>query len=293
MMRWPMPCSAAFMPLPSRRIRPKNLLCCPARNLSMTLKKTRLWVVLAAFAAAPAFAQNIAVVNGTPIPKSRADALIEQLVHQGQQDTPQLQQAVREELVNREILMQEAIREGIPNKPDVKAQIAVAQQTVVLRALIENFVKNNQPSDAEVKARYDQLTKDAGGNEYHLHHILVDNEQQAKDLIAKIKAGASFEDLAKQYSKDPGSAKNGGDLDWSDPKAYVPEFATAATHLQKGQMTDTPVHTQFGWHIIRLDDVRDVTPPPLDSVKPQIVQQMQQEKLQAFEENLRKNAKIQ
>ena len=259
----------------------------------MTLKKTHLWVLLAACAAAPAFAQNIAVVNGTPIPKARADALVDQLVHQGQQDSPQLQMAVREELVNREILMQEAIREGIPNKPDVKAQIAVAQQTVVLRALIENFVKNNQPTDAEVKARYDQLTKDAGGSEYHLHHILVDNEQQAKDLIAKIKAGASFEDLAKQYSKDPGSAKNGGDLDWSDPKAYVPEFATAATHLQKGQITDTPVHTQFGWHIIRVDDIRPVTPPPLEQVRPQIVQQIQQEKLQAFEENLRKQAKIQ
>jgi peptidyl-prolyl cis-trans isomerase C len=187
----------------------------------MTLKKTHLWVLLAAFAAAPAFAQNIAVVNGTPIPKARADALIDQLVHQGQQDTPQLQMAVREELVNREILMQEALRRGLPNRPDIKAQIAVAQQTVVLRALIEDFVKNNQPSDAEVTARYNSLIQDAGGKEYHLHHILVDNEQQAKDLIAKIKAGASFEDLAKQYSKDPGSGKNGGDLDWSDPKACI------------------------------------------------------------------------
>jgi len=201
--------------------------------------------------------------------------------------------AVREELVNREILMQEALRRGLPNRPDIKAQIAVAQQTVVLRALIEDFVKNNTPSDAEVTARYNALIKDAGGKEYHLHHILVDNEQQAKDLIAKIKAGASFEDLAKQFSKDPGSGKNGGDLDWSDPKAYVPEFADAATHLQKGQMTDTPVHTQFGWHIIRVDDVRNITPPPLEQVRPQIVQQIQQEKLQAFEEGLRKNAKIQ
>ncbi|MGF6534836.1 peptidyl-prolyl cis-trans isomerase C [Paraburkholderia sp. GAS206C] len=259
----------------------------------MTLKKTRLWVLLAAFAAAPVFAQNIAVVNGTPIPKARVDALVAQLVQQGQQDSPQLQTAVREELINREILMQEAARRGIPNRPDVKAQVAVAQQTVVLRALIEDFVKNNQPSDAEVKARYDALVKDAGGKEYHLHHILVDNEAQAKDLIAKIKAGASFEDLAKQYSKDPGSGKNGGDLDWSDPKAYVPEFAAAAEKLQKGQMTDTPVHTQFGWHIIRLDDTRDTAPPPLEQVRQQIVQQIQQEKLQAFEESLRKNAKVQ
>ncbi|MCX4165247.1 MULTISPECIES: peptidylprolyl isomerase [Paraburkholderia] len=259
----------------------------------MTLNKTRVWVLLAAFAAAPAFAQNIAVVNGTPIPKSRADAMIAQLGKQGQQDTPQLEAAVRTELINREVLMQEAVRRGIPARADVKAEVAVAQQTVVLRALIEDFVKNNQPTDAEITAKYNTLVKNAGGKEYHLHHILVDNEQQAKDLIAKIKGGASFEALAKQYSKDPGSGKNGGDLDWSDPKAYVPEFAAAATKLQKGQMTDTPVHTQYGWHIIRLDDTRAVTPPPLDQVKQQVVQQIQQEKLQAFEEGLRKNAKIQ
>ena len=259
----------------------------------MIQKKTRLCVMLAAFAAAPAFAQNVAVVNGTAIPKSRADALISQLVKQGQQDTPQLHQAVRDELVNREILMQEAVREGVPSRPDVKAQVAVAQQTVVLRAMIEDFASKNKPSDAEVKARYDELVKQAGGKEYHLHHILVDNEQQAKDLIAKIKGGAKFEDLAKQFSKDPGSGKNGGDLDWANPKTYVPEFAAAAEKLQKGQMTDTPVHTQFGWHIIRVDDIRDIAPPPLDQVKAQIVQQMQQEKLQAFEQNLRAKAKIQ
>lgn len=260
----------------------------------MILTSPRLWVAAAAFAAAPAFAQNIAVVNGTPIPKSRADAMVAQLVQQGQTDGPQLQQAVRQELVNREILMQEAIREGIPNRPDVKAQVAVAQQTVVLRSMIEGFLKKNQPTDAEVKARYDELVKGVGGNrEYHLHHILVDNEQQAKELIAKIKGGAKFEDLAKQYSKDPGSGKNGGDLDWSDPKAYVPEFAAAAQKLQKGQMTDTPVKTQFGWHIIRVDDIRDIAPPPFDQVKAQIAQQLVQQKLQAFEEGLRQQAKIQ
>ncbi|MGU7780418.1 peptidylprolyl isomerase [Burkholderia sp. PU8-34] len=259
----------------------------------MILKSPRLWAAAAALAAAPAFAQNIAVVNGTPIPKSRADAMVAQLVQQGQTDSPQLQQAVRQELVNREILMQEAIRRGIPSRADVKAQVAVAQQTVVLRAMIEDFLKTNQPTDAEVKARYDELAKGVSSREYHLHHILVDNEQQAKDLIAKIKGGAKFEDLAKQYSKDPGSGKNGGDLDWSDPKAYVPEFAAAAQKLQKGQMTDEPVKTQFGWHVIRVDDIRNVAPPPFDQVKAQIAQQLVQQKLQAFEESLRQQAKVQ
>ena len=259
----------------------------------MILKNPRIWILLAAFAAAPAFAQNIAVVNGTPIPKSRVDALVSQLVQQGQQDTPQLQAAVREELINREILMQEAARRGIATRPDVKAQIAVAQQTVVLRALIEDYVKANTPTDAEIKARYDEMVKQAGGGkEYHLHHILVESEAQAKDLIAKIKGGASFEDLAKQFSKDPGSGKNGGDLDWSSPHAYVPEFGAAAEKLKKGEMTDTPVKTQFGWHIIRLDDVRDVAPPPLEQVKAQISQQIQKDKLAAFEEGLRKKATV-
>ena len=184
-----------------------------------------------------------------------------------------MQAAVREELINREILMQEAARRGIATRPDVKAQLAVAQQTVVLRAMIEDFVKTHTPTDAEIKARYDELVKQAGGGkELHLHHILVEDEAQAKDLIAKIKAGASFEDLAKQYSKDPGSGKNGGDLDWSSPQAYVPEFGAAAQKLKKGEVTPEPVKTQFGWHIIRLDDTRDVPPPPLEQVKPQIAQ---------------------
>jgi peptidyl-prolyl cis-trans isomerase C len=260
----------------------------------MIVKKARLWVLLAAFTAAPAFAQNVAVVNGTPIPKARVDALVAQLVQQGQQDGPQLQAAVREEVINREILMQEAARRGIPTQPAVKAQIAVADQTVVLRALIEQVVKSTPPTDAQIKARYDDLVKQTGGGkEYHLHHILVADEAQAKSLIAQIKGGASFEDLAKQFSKDPGSGKNGGDLDWSSPQAYVPEFAAAAEKLKKGEMTDQPVKTQFGWHIIRLDDTRDVAPPPLEQVKAQISQQLQQEQLQAFEENLRKKAKIQ
>jgi peptidyl-prolyl cis-trans isomerase C len=259
----------------------------------MTLKKPRIWVLLAAFAAVPAFAQNIAVVNGTPIPTARANALVSQLVQQGQKDSPQLQAAVREELINREILSQEAARRGIATRPDVKAQLAVAQQTVVLRALIEDFVKNNAPTDAEIKARYDELVKQAGGGkELHLHHILVEDEAQAKDLIAKIKGGASFEDLAKQYSKDPGSGKNGGDLDWSSPQAYVPEFGAAAQKLKKGEVTPEPVKTQFGWHIIRLDDSRETPPPPLEQVKPQIAQQIQQEKLQAFEEGLRQKAVV-
>ncbi len=239
-----------------------------------------------------AHAQNVAVVNGAPIPSTRANALLEEFRRQGQPDTPELHSAVREELINREILMQEAARRGLPNRPEIKAQLAIAQQSVVIRALIEDFWQQ-KPSDAELRAAYLALTQKMGNKEYHLHHILLDNEAQAKELISKIKNGASFEELAKQYSKDPGSAKNGGDLDWAVPQTFVPEFAQSATRLKPGQITQQPVRTQFGWHIIRVDNTRALKAPPFEQIKPQLTQQIQQEKLQNFIDNLRAHAKIQ
>jgi peptidyl-prolyl cis-trans isomerase C len=266
----------------------------------MILKNARLLVALASCAALPAYAQNIAVVNGAPVPTARATVLEEQISKQGQAITPEIKQQIREELVNRELLEQEAVRRGIANRADVKQQLALAQQSVLVRALLDDLGHSKPPTDAELQARYAELVKKIGGQELHLHHILVDNEQQAKDLIAKIKGGASFEALAKQYSKDPGSGKQGGDLDWSTPQVYVPEFADAASKLKKGEITPTPVKTQFGWHVIRLDDTRPVKVPPFEQVKAQVAQQMQQEqvgeqqdKLQALEAQLRKNAKIQ
>ncbi len=262
----------------------------------MIFSKTRMLAGLALAVAAtstPVFAQNVAVVNGTAIPSARADALIATVPQQGQADPEQLRKAVRDELINREVLMQEAIREGVINDPVVKQQMVMASQAVAIRALLEQYLKTHQPSDAELKAEYDQVTQQMGGKEYHLHHILVDNEQQATDLIAKLKAGENFEDLAKQFSKDPGSAKNGGDLDWSNPNAYVPAFSQAATQLKPGQITDTPVHTQFGWHIIRLDGVRSQPLPPFDSVKAQLIQQSQKGQVEQYEAKLRGQAKIQ
>ncbi|MGI4814332.1 MAG: peptidylprolyl isomerase [Janthinobacterium lividum] len=243
--------------------------------------------------AAPALAQNVAIVNGTAIPVARADALATEMIRQGQQVTPDTQIALREELINRELLMQEAAREGIPNQPDVKAQIALAQQSVVIRALLANYLQAHQPSDADLHKQYDAIIQQIGGKQYHLHHILVPDEAQAKDLIAKIKAGASFEDLAKQYSKDGGSAPAGGDLSWGSLQSFVPEFSAAAAKLQKGEVTQTPVHTQFGWHIIRLDDTRDIKVPAFEDVKAQIAERAQQQQLQVLETQLRSQAKIQ
>jgi peptidyl-prolyl cis-trans isomerase C len=258
----------------------------------MTLKPARLLMILVAAAAFPAMAQNLAVVNGKPVPSSRADAMVKQLASQGQQDTPQLRTMVKEELINREILIQEADKLGLGNNPDVKSQLDIARQSIIIRALVADYLKKHPVTDAEVKTEYDKFKSQAGDKEYRARHILVDKEEDAKAIIAKLKGGAKFEDLAKQ-SKDPGSAANGGDLDWASPASYVKPFSDAMTGLQKGQVTETPVKTQFGYHVIKLEDVRAAKIPGMEEVKPQIAESLQQKKLQAYQEDLRKKAKIQ
>jgi peptidyl-prolyl cis-trans isomerase C len=261
----------------------------------MNVKPARLLMILIASAATatlPAMAQNLAVVNGKAVPSSRADAMIKQLTAQGQQDSPQLRSMVREELVNREILMQEADKLGLGNTPDVKNQVEIARQSIVIRALVQDYLKKNPVSDTEIKAEYDKVKAQAGDKEYRARHILVEKEEDAKAIVAKLKGGAKFEDLAKQ-SKDPGSAANGGDLDWASPASFVKPFSDAMTGLQKGQFTETPVKTQFGYHVIKLEDVRAATLPSLEEVKPQIAEQLQQKKLQAFQQGLRDKAKVQ
>ena len=244
-----------------------------------------------------ASAQNIAVVNSKAIPKSKVDAIVAQMVKQGQQDTPELQKAIREDLVTREILMQEAEKKGVASDPEVQAQIDRARQQVLIGALAQDYFKANPPTDAEVRQQYDLLVKETGGKEYKARHILVEKEADAKAIIAKLKTGAKFEDLAKQ-SKDPGSAANGGDLDWAPASTYVKEFSDALVKLPKGQYTQTPIKTQFGWHVIRLDDSRDAKIPSFEEAKPQITgamvanQQWQNAKFKAMLDDLRAKAKI-
>ncbi len=258
----------------------------------MYLKPARLLVLLVAAAAFPALAQNLAVVNGKPVPSSRADMMVKQLAAQGQADSPQLRSMVKEELINREILMQEANKLGLGDNPDVKAQLEMARQSIVIRALVADFVKKHPVKDAEIQAEYDKFKAQAGDKEYHARHILVDKEEDAKAIIAKLKGGAKFEELAKQ-SKDTGSAANGGDLDWAAPTSFVKPFSDAMVALQKGQITETPIKSQFGYHVIKLEDVRAAKVPTLDEVKPQIAESLQQKKLAAYQEELRSKAKIQ
>jgi len=257
------------------------------------MKKQMLSAALVALLAVPALAQNLAVVNGKPVPLSRVKALQQQVEASGRPMTPEVMDQIKQELIAREVFMQEARKRGLDASEDYKNQLELARQTILIRQLFADFQKKNPVTDADIKAEYDKFVKENGGKEYRARHILVETEADAKALIADIKKGGNFEELAKKVSKDPGSGANGGDLDWASAGSYVPEFSNAMVKLAKGQMTDAPVKSQFGFHVIRVDDVRDAQLPKLEEVKPQIAQQLQQQKLSAYQEGLRSKAKIQ
>jgi peptidyl-prolyl cis-trans isomerase C len=242
--------------------------------------------------ALPAAAQNIAIVNGKPVPKSRIDVLAAQIARSGRPVSPELQSQLKDEVITREVFMQEAQQRGLDASEDFKAQIELARQTLLIRELFADFQKKNPVSDADIQAEYDKFVAANGGKEYHARHILVESEVEAKKVIADLKKGTKFEDLAKKKSKDPGSAQKGGDLDWTNPSNLVPEFSQAMMKLNKGQVTQEPVKSNFGWHVIRVDEIREAQLPKLEEVKPQIAQQLQQQKLAKFQEDLRGKAKI-
>ena len=260
------------------------------------MKKLSLGSIAAAAIAVtlalPVSAQNIAIVNGKAVPKARAEALAQQVARSGRPVTPELEGQIKDEVIAREIFMQEAQKLGLDATEDFKTQLELARQTILIRELFADFQKKNPVTDEEIKAEYDKFAAANGGKEYKARNILVEKESEAKDIIARLKKGAKFEDIAKKQSKDPGSGAKGGDLDWANPGSYVKEFTEALVKLNKGQTTDTPVQSQFGWHVIRLDDVRQAQLPKLDEVKPQIAQQLQQQRLAKFQEDLRAKAKV-
>ena len=239
-----------------------------------------------------ASAQNVAVVNGKPVPSSRVEMLATQLAKSGRPVTDEVRAQIKEEVIVREIFMQEAQKRGLSASEDVKAQMELARQTILIRELFADFQKKNPVSDAELKAEYDKFVAANSGKEYKARHILVEKEDEAKDIVARLKKGEKFDELAKKLSKDPGSGAKGGDLDWANASSYVAEFSQAMIKLEKGQLTQEPVKSQFGWHVIQLDDTRDAKLPPFEELKPQISQQKTQEKLATFQEDLRKAAKI-
>ena len=258
------------------------------------MKKVLLTAVAAATIglALPAAAQNVAIVNGKPVAKARLDMLALQLSKAGRPVPPEMQGQLKDEVIAREIFMQEASKRGLDASEDFKNQMELARQTILIRELFADYQKNNPVTDAEIKAEYDKFAAQNGGKEYKARHILVEKEEEAKAILANLKKGQKFEDIAKKQSKDPGSGTNGGDLDWATAASYVPEFAEAMIKLKKGETTAAPVKSQFGWHVIRVDDIREAQLPKMEDVRPQIAQQLQQQKLAAFQENLRKSAKV-
>ncbi|OGA23319.1 MAG: peptidylprolyl isomerase [Betaproteobacteria bacterium RIFCSPLOWO2_02_FULL_67_26] len=247
--------------------------------------------------ATAAHAQNgVARVNGVTIPQQRMDLFIKDLSSQGRADSPELRNAVKQELIDRELLAQEAARRGLHKKPEVAAQIDLARQSVLVRAVLSDAARSAPVSEDAIKKEYERIKGQLGSREYKARHILVENEDEAKDIISQIKGGGSFEKLAADRSKDQGTKVRGGELDWSAPSGYVKPFGDALTRLKKGQMTETPVQTNFGWHVIRLDDERALKVPPYDQVKPNLQQQMQQQQqklsYQKIISDLRAKAKI-
>ncbi len=233
----------------------------------------------------------VATVNGVAIPTSRAEALLQSQLAQGQQDSEQLRAAVRNDLITREILSQASKKKGFDKKAEVMAQFDLARQGILVNAYLQDFVAANPVKDEAVKKEYDNIVKTMGDKEYKARHILVEKEDEAKSIIARLQKGEKFEDLAKQ-SKDPGNKDRGGDLGWAAPSGYVKPFADALVKLEKGKFSATPVKTEFGWHVIQLDDMRDLKHPALDEVKPQIQQRLQQQMLEKQIAELRAKAKV-
>jgi len=237
--------------------------------------KKLVMLAAACAVAAPAFAQNVATVDGTPITQQAVDQFVQLLVNQGATDSPQLREQVKQELINRQIFVQAAERSGVAKKPEVMTEIELTRQGILVRALMTDFLEKHPVTDKQVTEHYQKLKKEQGNRqEYKVRHILVEDEKTANDLIAQLNGKkAKFEDLATKNSKDPGSA--------------------AVTKLKKGDVTAKPVQTQFGWHVIQLEDARPVEFPPLEQVRPQIEEMLRQEAVANYQQSLRSKAKVQ
>lgn len=259
------------------------------------MKPTRFatLAILAALCSHPAFAEEkaAALVNGVAIPQARIDFQVKGVVAQGQPDSPDLRKAIKEKMIEVELIVQEASRLGLDKNSDVSQQIEISRRTVLASAFIEDFVKNHPISEDQLHQEYDKLKAKLGDKEYNARHILVATEDEAKAIIAQLGKKVKFEKLAAK-SLDAGSAKQGGSLGWTIPGTFVPPFANALLELKKGEYTKTPVQTQFGWHVIKLDDVRALKVPSFDEVKPQLQQRLQQQALKKAVDDLRAKAKI-
>ena len=234
----------------------------------------------------------VATVNGVAIPRQRIDFIIKQQTARGAHDSVELRARVREVLINNEVVGQEATKAGIAKKPDVQLALEMARQEILVNSYVNDWILKHPLTDAEIQTEYDRAKAQTGPTEYKARHILVETEDEAKKIIADLKKGGKFDEIAKASSKDTGSKDRGGDLDWQIPGVFDKTFADAMVGLGKGKMTDAPVHTRFGYHVIQVDDTRPVKIPPLTEVKPQLQQRLMQIKVDKMVSELRGKAKV-
>lgn len=244
-----------------------------------------------ALAQAGAASAKVATVNGIAIPKSRVDTIVRAQTTQGQQDSPELRAAIRDRLITSEIMVQEANRKGLAKQTDTVNQIELMRMQILAQAFRADYVKSHPVSDEALKAEFEKIKSQMGDKEYKARHILVEKETEAKEIIAKLKKGEKFEDLAKD-SKDPGSKDRGGDLDWNPSSGFVKPFSDAMVKLEKGKYTETPVQSQFGWHVIQLDDMRPLKFPDFNEAKPGLQQRLQEAMFEKAVADLRAKAKV-
>lgn len=244
-----------------------------------------------AFLALSAQAQGVKV-NGREIPASRIEAVVKSRIAQGQPDSPQMRNAVKDAMINHEIIAQEAVKKGLDKNSEVRMELDIMRQNILVNAYVQDYLRTHPVSDETLRKEYERRKAQAGTREFKARHILVEKEEEAKDVIAQIRKGGSFEKLAADRSKDPGSAAKGGELDWALPTNYVKPFADALLKLRKGQMTDAPVQSNFGWHVIRVDDERAFKAPAFEEVKPNLQREMQQQQVQKVVADLRAKAKV-
>ena len=244
-------------------------------------------------AVAPATAAVAATVNGIAISESRVNFITKQSAAHGQPDNPETRKGIVENLAMQLLISQEAAKKGLDKTPEIADQIELTRQSILANAFVQDYLKSSPVSDDLLKAEYEKIKTQMTGDEYKARHILVEKEAEAKEIIAKLKKNPNaFSSLAKQSSKDTGSKSNGGDLGWFDPRGMVPEFGAAVAKLTKGKFTDEPVKSQFGYHVILLEDSRPKTIPPLEQIKPALQQQMQQQTLKKLLDDMKAKAKI-
>jgi peptidyl-prolyl cis-trans isomerase C len=265
------------------------------KELSMIkTSKFAALAILTALAIQPAFAEDksAALVNGVSIPQARIDLRVKAAEAQGQPDSPDLRKAIRDDMINLEVMAQEAGKLGLDKNSDVVQQVELAKQSVLVGAFVQDYARKHPISEDQLQQEYNKLKTKLGDKEFNARHILVETEAEAKDIIAQLGKKGKFDKLAAEKSKDAGSAERGGSLGWAVPGNFVPPFANALLNLKKGDYTKEAVQSQFGWHVIKLDDVRDLKVPPFEELKPQLQQRLQQQSIQKAISELRATAKI-